>query len=146
MRTCPYCAEEIGAAAFDCKHCGREFPKGERAPAPKQEQLFITPSKTKKGSKETSGRRTAWLMIIGLGLLICIGFAIASSRDGGNNGGSEQQASRITIWCPECADEGMEINLWDKPGGLAEGAQTIDSLPHSTRVEELGMVSNGRGR
>ena len=44
----------------------------------------------------------------------------------------------VFLSCSECAEEGMLINLWSKPGGLAEGAQTVKSLPHGTRCKEIG--------
>jgi len=47
----------------------------------------------------------------------------------------------IRLYCPECAEENMSIYLWSKPGGLADGAQTIAAFPHG----ELCMLLGKRG-
>ena len=44
----------------------------------------------------------------------------------------------VFLSCSECAEEGMLINLWSKPGGLADGAQTVKSFPHGTKCKEIG--------
>jgi hypothetical protein len=37
------------------------------------------------------------------------------------------------LWCQDCADIGMEINLWNAP----QRSQVVGSLPHGTRVTVL---------
>jgi len=44
---------------------------------------------------------------------------------------------KIQLWCPDCADAGMQINLWDKPGDLISGAKTVAQRNHGVTCDVL---------
>lgn len=31
----------------------------------------------------------------------------------------------VSLWCADCVEIGMAINLWDRPGGMADGATVV---------------------
>lgn len=45
-------------------------------------------------------------------------------------------AYSITLVCQECADIGMEINIWKTPD--RQGRQTVGSVPSGTKASVLG--------
>ena len=72
MRACPYCAEEIPATAIVCKHCGREFPKGERAPATVSPELADAPTHSTPAAASKPKRRSSpWAYIV-LGIILLL--------------------------------------------------------------------------
>ena len=40
------------------------------------------------------------------------------------------------LYCPECQDAGMKINVWKTPS--REGLKTVGSYPHGTTVTVIG--------
>lgn len=53
-------------------------------------------------------------------------------------------AYQATLFCQDCADAGMEINLWETPE--RDGLRTTGSVPHNTAVTVLDsrMVNGTR--
>lgn len=63
----------------------------------------------------------------------------ASASEGEPAGGESPPADdAVTLWCPDCAEIGMRINLWDWPGGLAAGATVVAEADHGDTCTLLG--------
>ena len=43
----------------------------------------------------------------------------------------------VSLYCLDCADIGMDVNLWCKPAGAGEGASVVGSKPHGTKCQAV---------
>jgi len=62
-------------------------------------------------------------------------------RSRGDASSGESSGESIKLLCQECADIGMEINIWSIPGGAAEGAKVVGSVPHNTSGTRLDRTT-----
>lgn len=76
-RTCPYCAEDIKAAAIVCKHCGRELDDEPSTPPAK------APA---KASEAPNPDGKGCLQVIGVLVAISLFFAACTAIFGDDNG------------------------------------------------------------
>ena len=84
-----------------------------------------------------------WLLaVFGLMVLLLIIFAMLTSGpiDTANQPASLKTAPvlAVTLYCPDCAAAGMQINLWDAPNG-----RVIARVSHDTPATELGRRTIG---
>lgn len=49
---------------------------------------------------------------------------------------------KVTIHCPDCAEEGLLVNLWDTPQSAASGAKVQAQVPHGTPCDVADSGSN----
>jgi hypothetical protein len=76
------------------------------------------------------------LVFLGLLIAVCQGPAHNPSPTPGPTAESKPSAEPIgkaVLWCPDCADIGMKINLWNSP----QRSQVVGMLPHKTTVTML---------
>jgi hypothetical protein len=57
----------------------------------------------------------------------------SDSRPAATSAPSEPEPFTALLWCEDCADVGMDINLWDSP----DRDYVTGSLPHNTIVSVL---------
>lgn len=53
----------------------------------------------------------------------------------------QTSGGQAILVCQDCAEIGMNINLWTEPGDLASGARVGGSAPHNTKATILDQAA-----
>lgn len=115
-KECPFCAETIKTAAVVCKHCGRDLAGDNNVPS---KSTAYSPPKKKSG---TNPFMILVLVLVGLCVIM---FFVVNNLDKGKPLPEPEAALLV---CQDCADAGININLWSSP----ERLKIVGSVPHLT--------------
>jgi hypothetical protein len=56
-----------------------------------------------------------------------------------------QDGKEVLLWCPDCAEAGMDIYLWERPG--PDRGRVLAAFGHGTRARAIGKeFSREEGR
>lgn len=44
----------------------------------------------------------------------------------------------VLLWCPDCAEAGIDIYLWERPG--PDRGKAVAAFPHGTQARATGRV------
>ncbi len=114
-KKCPFCAEEIQAAAIVCKHCHRDLTQSKPAE-----------TKAKRGCLTNA-------LLIGaaiFGCLIMLGFFGAMMHPASNTVTTEQASSQKASAAPNAVDTGPYIGEPFKVGNLTYVIDSVDEHTH----------------